>query len=79
MTEWQPIKTAPKDGRSVLVWDPSMEDGNRSHIFNTPAHDDRRYAIGYFRGHGERPTEWGNRNNDACYPTHWQPLPEPPK
>ena len=66
MTEWQPIETAPKNGELILL---------------SPAFD-RPYAIG----------RWAWEYGDGLWfmdsvgtlcgiwkPTHWMPLPEPPK
>lgn len=54
--EWQPIATAPKDGRDVLVFD----DG---------AITIASWFMDLWWDHGEMVPE----------PTHWMPLPEPPK
>lgn len=52
--EWQPIETAPKDGRVVLLCD---QMGNR---WTDSSH-------------------WHIKNGCGLPPTHWMPLPEPPK
>jgi hypothetical protein len=72
--KWQPIATAPKDGRAILIFDPERPESEewRGHKF-----DDHRFSVGYWRTwapHGG----WGNRNNATVEPTHWMPLPEPP-
>jgi hypothetical protein len=72
--DWQPIESAPKDGRPILIWQPDEDAAPHDGLC-----DDRRYAIGY-----RRPAEWpkrseyGNRNSSEVTPTHWMPLPEPP-
>ena len=54
--QWLPIKTAPKDGTTVLV----------------PVHETAFYDIDYER--------WMKPYTDLIIlPTHWMPLPEPPK
>ena len=70
MSEWQPIETAPRDGRSILIFEPADSDYPQ-----LPRADDWRFAIGYWRRTGS----WGNRNAARVNPTHWMPLPELPK
>jgi hypothetical protein len=78
MSEWQPIETAPKDGTPILIWQP-----DRDPKPNDGYCDDHRYAIGYWRlahpGWTINATPWGNRNSASVNPTHWMPLPEPPR
>jgi hypothetical protein len=71
MSEWQPIKTAPRD-REILVCD--IESGWR---FVASWHE--------YDGCGHRGPD-GHWMSNACVdgytemdPTHWMPLPEPPK
>jgi hypothetical protein len=72
MVDWQPIETAPRgyplDGGSIMLWGPQMSVG-----------------IGWWNdepGAGMEPY-WANNcqigHDDYCEPTHWAPLPEPPK
>ncbi len=79
---WQPIKTAPKDGTSVLVYDYYLTDWEKQ--------DDGRYKQTGDSGYG-----WVVARCDCTYgwvihqrrwniikcvnPTHWMPLPEPPE
>lgn len=69
MMEWQPIDTAPKDGTRILVYD---------------AFYAGRIAVCQFDSY----FEWVERGADYATevwglgemsPTHWMPLPEPPK
>lgn len=63
MTEWQPIETAPKDGRWILTWTTDI-----SHAFSP-------YLVVRWKGN-----EWCyEAGKDFFAPTHWTPLPEPPK
>ena len=66
---WQPIETAPKDGkRSFLVL---FQSGDIQHVYLTepayPLAQTFRYAGGPMRG------------EQAGWPTHWRPLPTPPQ
>lgn len=71
--QWQPIETAPKDGGSILVYCPNMRIyGKNGNVVITywqrhAAHDPR-YAYG-----------WVGLYDDKNEPTHWMPLPQPPK
>lgn len=70
MTEWQSISTAPRDGTAILVyekWENRFK-ANKSDYY---------IQIAYWWDY-----EW---RIDALvpptgkYPTHWMPLPQPPK
>jgi len=67
MTEWQPIETAPKDGTKFDAWVPDAFGGHRMTdlSFN---------ARGQLRQNGLLTTADLPR-----WPTHWMPLPNPPK
>ena len=79
MSEWQPLSTAPKDGKVYLGFD--ADDGGGLYcgvvaIHWRNAHEDIPE---------EYPAEWcvseigsGDKLR-GCNLTHWQPLPEPPK
>lgn len=74
MTEWQPIKTVPKDGTRIIAyfggrvgvrevsWGQSAYDD-----FDLWVVDDCKHGPYYLRGYSKP------------YPTHWQPLPAPPQ
>lgn len=67
MRNWQPIKTAPKDGTNIIVYRPSF---------------DGRYIpqVGmdwWFKTNSGDMT-WAKSRPDT-QPTHWMPFPEPPK
>lgn len=66
---WQPIETAPKNGTNILVWWPNE--------FHCPlvAH----WNNGKYNGDkiGWKLTAWSNSKETE--PTHWMPLPQPPK
>jgi hypothetical protein len=77
VSEWRPIATAPKDGTRVLIADSeNVESGRWSAAFTL--HSMRTITI---------PAGWDDDRYDAAHtferegkqPTHWMPLPEPPK
>ena len=82
MTDWRPIATAPKDGTEVLLAAPGrVTYGAWSAPSETP-------RIVYRDGFAPEP-EWDEFEpywasydggfTDQNPPTHWMPLPEPPK
>ena len=68
--DWQPIETAPRDGRTVLLAEPV--DGK---VFTTPGHWLEDYG-GWWE-HGSHPTDYVDLPVEN--PTHWMPLPPPPE
>jgi hypothetical protein len=70
MTDWRTIETAPKDGTRILVPYPRFKAQN-----NTNVPDEYEVQIVYWKGNGWD-LGWWKLHED---PTHWQPLPEPPK
>lgn len=73
MTEWKPIETAPKDGKKILVgcWDMNKWECEVSHwtsaVFTEYDSDEEQEYIGWVPMVG------------VNGPSHWMPLPEPPK
>lgn len=66
VSEWQPIETAPKRGDVLLWFDNCVHEG-------CWIRKQREFVEGwYWAGYSERPT-------GPLYPTHWMPLPDPPK
>ena len=63
MSEWQPIETAPKDGRESLCW--TKECGQVVLYWDDFNHDEPRWSNGF--------------DDDQITPTHWMPLPKPPQ
>lgn len=62
--QWLPIETAPKEGKNVLVCNIGMNNTGESF-----------YWEGAWRC-------WDGENHVRTYylnPTHWMPMPEPPK
>jgi hypothetical protein len=74
MAEWQPIETAPKDGTRILVvdcgfvqiarWDEEFDNYNDRQ--GVPAWATFACDDGFYSEYAENPT-------------HWMPLPEPPR
>ena len=67
---WRPIETAPKDGTKILLG-------------KIAGHPDHPTAL-WWATSGFWSDKWGNWNDGIepaglASPTHWQPLPEPPK
>ena len=78
--EWQPIATAPKDGTVILLWDPAevyvccgawMTPWTRAGV---PTGEPSWHRV-FWRD------EWvdSESRDYPVEPTHWQPLPEPPR
>ena len=63
--EWLPIETAPKDGTSILAY---TGDGYTYPLVCACAFDDGLWW----------PDTWESPD-DPLHPTHWMPLPPPPK
>jgi len=72
MNDWQPIETAPRDGSSVIVFGPAMNKPTLGHW------DAERYSRNP-KPHWEWAPYFGVRWNRDNQPTHWMPLPEPPR
>ena len=66
---WQPIETAPKDGRTILLLEPHF-----AASIVTPGRwfEDEQ---GWWE-HGSHPTDYADQPVEN--PTHWMSLPEPP-
>lgn len=68
---WRPIESAPKDGTKILAWCPHPRITNDDAFFHC--------EIIWWRPYKANP--WRTARNDSIPddPTHWQPLPDPPK
>lgn len=64
--EWQPIETAPKDGREFLAFIPGNDE------------DFDRCAVLFWKGSYSYFAEYA-WDMEQHYPTHWMPLPPPPE
>lgn len=70
--EWQPIETAPKDGRELLVASTAQFGGLWVARFRLPLHGEPQNQTHYVK-------EWRDSNGRWSTPTHWMPLPPPPQ
>lgn len=77
MSEWQPIETAPRDGTFVLgcVKPPSGAWIEEYEQWQAP----RTVCWRGFHPNAPGKKQWRDANGRPFLPTHWQPLPEPPK
>jgi hypothetical protein len=78
--DWQPIETAPKDGTPIDVWLGNAEQSDIDFYCN----DGTKRSTGWSFRHGQfRPAAVGVPSLDRITvfvePTHWMPLPEPPR
>lgn len=69
MSEWQPIETAPKDRKAILVYC-SERKNTYTAIWG---------KVGGFWNEDGWAHFGGNNNGMYEKPTHWMPLPPPPK
>jgi hypothetical protein len=70
MNDWQPTETAPRDGTKFLGWNKTH--GMHECVVPFVCKDYKRLEAMYgSRTHHGRPVWFA--------PTHWMPLPEPPK
>lgn len=75
--DWKDISTAPRDGSLILGWCPQENQYNKTKVisYGEPA-DWYKKSNKSWEGY------WGYMTYDSiqhCKPTHWQPLPLPPK
>ena len=80
MSDWQPIETAPKDGTAIwLLLDnvPYIGYGEPE----IPVFDRKSmwFIKAGFRRKADMPDEIFGTYAYDVHPTHWMPLPEPPK
>lgn len=61
--EWQPMETAPKDGRRVLCWNPNWQAPESGCLYGMS-----------WAANGLAADKGGWKYQ----PTHWMPLPDPP-
>lgn len=64
--DWQPIETAPKDWSAIIMYWP--DSGENDDVME-----------GYYSCADGGKDCWMTTANVPAEPTHWMPLPEPPK
>ena len=64
---WNPMSSAPKDGRDILVYRPRESDEYPAHV-----------GIDNWYIYGTGPGCWAHSRRDQ-QPTHWMALPDPPQ
>lgn len=74
MSEWRTIDSAPRDGRRIVLYIPSVSPYIPAKVVT--GRFDCRDIRPYFTNDSERLV--GARHTRKHQPTHWMPLPEPP-
>lgn len=73
ISEWQPIETAPKNGKSILISSANWKTVWRGYYRSAQTEPEdyiARFGEGWTRD---------NYSDLNLFPTYWMPLPEPPK
>jgi hypothetical protein len=76
MGEWKPIESAPKDGTRILVFFGAM--GVHAVAWTEPSYADWEIWCVDDNKHGPYALR-GYNDTGPRAPTHWMPLPAPPK
>ena len=72
MADWQPIETAPKDGTRILLWDTDEVVIAKWDDISMGGAEGWQIAVVNMLS--------GLKHYEAAFnPTHWMPLPEPPR
>ncbi len=74
--EWQPIETAPKDGKRVRLYYPDYVETDRALGYEAPGQVEGYYAGSDEYGCWVTPCRTAS---DDPEPTHWMPLPDAPE
>jgi len=69
--DWQPIETAPRDGTAILIYD-GIDYYVSWYAFDSVFETNKSWIFG-------KATGPYNAYAEIDTPTHWMPLPEPPK
>lgn len=87
MTAWQPIETAPKDTSRILLWASDCGDHGKYPEIRIGWFEGMGYGTMWVNDElwfgwvsvETRDDGYGSEENIYLSPTHWMPLPEPPK
>lgn len=86
MSEWKPIETAPKDGTPILLWGGRPDSSSDFIGFDTNTSTfPSETVVGWWEEYRPGAGEWRYCSYDSGIygewedPTHWTPLPEPPR
>lgn len=75
--EWQPIETAPKDGREIIVY--GVRRGDWGYTDDESTWTGARWSAGSYGFPGSWLESKARPNYSTGFtPTHWIPLPAPP-
>ena len=66
MANWEPIESAPRDGRQILTW--------RGDSYVVHVQGGSWYQTSFWSTHRQCFVGWPKESE----PTHWMPLPDPP-
>jgi hypothetical protein len=76
MSAWQPIATAPSDGRLALVCRPLADNSGDAIVAIKRLIGGNNHCWDCTVPPGATPT---NPTDGACHVTHWMPIPDPPE
>lgn len=79
MSEWYPIETAPKDGTRVLLFYPKCGEYGQDNVIFGEFDSDKYAKNPRPFWSNDRRGLYGTLQTRAQQPTHWMPLPGPPK
>jgi hypothetical protein len=74
-TRWQPIETAPTDGRMALVYRPLARESGDEPVAIKRLIGGHNHCWNCTVPEGQKPT---NPTNGSCHVTHWMDFPTPP-
>lgn len=76
--EWQPIETAPRDGTYIILYSPKEISICAWKLWNKARlkYEEDQYTWLRYYGNSIFYYFWDEK---SIKPTHWMPLPEPPK
>ena len=76
MSEWQPIETAPRDGRLALVYRPLALNSGDEPVSVKRLIKGNQFCWESTVPEGAKPF---NPTDGSCHVTHWMPIPDAPK